>query len=162
MIQPTSTHPLIYLSAIAYTVYAQLHIYVLGGVFPLGESLRDADDAVSLGTIERRLVNRPVTGAGCGLLRPRNPFQRQPHACRPHRANTGHTPATGHHQTQTQTQTDTTGQRAREADQTRARASTDQPLLTTTTTPLPTPPTSAHTPRHQAIDDPPLYKPPPP
>jgi hypothetical protein len=63
---------------------------------PLGQSLRDADDAVSLGRIERRLVNRPVTGAGWGLLRPRNPFQRQPQAipAKPgqHWPHTGHRP----------------------------------------------------------------------
>lgn len=33
LIQSTSTHSLICLSIIAYTVYAQVHIYVLGGVF---------------------------------------------------------------------------------------------------------------------------------
>jgi hypothetical protein len=92
---------------------------------PLGQSLRDADDAVSLGRIERRLVNRPVTGAGWGLLRPRNPFQRQPQAipAKPGQ-HWDHTLATGQHQTQLPD--------ADEGEQTRAeqsRASTDQTLL---------------------------------
>lgn len=118
---------------------------------PLGQSLRDADDAVSLGRIERRLVNRPVTGAGWGITKAQEPV---PEAATGHTGQTGPTLATHWPQATTRHNCQTRKKKSS------AEQSIDRLDTTAAATTLPTPPTSAHTPRHQTIDDRPLYKPP--